>query len=535
MSRRTALLRGGVLAVVAFAAFVPSLWAGFIADDFTLFHTVHHYAGLDWAFSRNDAGEAGAAGHFYRPLWVIWNAGLFNLFHDSKVALHAASLALFAVIALEVWALSRRLIGPEAAWVAGCAFALYPRHGESVAWISGNTDLTGIAFALASLLCLLARWPLWVRVSSSAALAAAAALSKEVAFVLPVLALAILFVRPVDNAATTRRLRVAAPVAMAVVLAGVLAARVVVIGGVGGYSDYSWKPLRALGVAGSYVLAAFSPPQLELTREPLFAIVPTLALALVCWRVWVLHRHGERERLRIVLLGAIWFVVALLPTLNLAVDLNNANGERLLFLSSVGLALAFAALVDWRRTWLLGAAGLVAFGLCLSSAQSWLVGGEIADRMIHESLALAPKGSELILLTEPEAYRNAHVYTGGSMDPAAAYFGRSDLRTGFCLPMDVRFQRSGQVQLAQRSDATWDARTTENAPFDFPVFRSPGPLGPECGYDRGSGSDWRLGLGLHGRALPHPTLRRPVEYAYFDGRDVVAVQLGGAPASGANP
>jgi hypothetical protein len=522
-----------VLAVVAFAAFAPALRAGFTADDFTLFHTVHHYAGLDWAFGRNDAGEAGAAGHFYRPLWVLWNAGIFNLFRDSEVALHAASLALFALIAVEVWALARRLIGPEAAWVAALAFAVYPRHGESVAWISGNTDLTGIALVLASLLCLLTRWPVWVRVVSSTVLAAAAALTKEVSFVLPVLAFLLLYLAPLDDRATNRRLRVLAPLAMIAAFVGVLVARIVAIGGLGGYSEYPWTPLRVVGAAASYVLAAFSPPQLELTREPLFVIVPVLVLAALAWRVWVLKRRSERDRLRIFVLGAVWFVVGLLPVLNLAVDLNNANGERLLFLSSIGLALAFAALVDWRRTWLLGAAGLVALELCLSSAQNWVVAGRIAEHAARQAIALAPKGSELILLTSPESYRTAHVYPSGDMNQAVAYFGRPDLRTGFCLPMEVRFERASQVSLTPRADGTWDAETTWNAPFDFPVLRHPSPLDAECGYDRGPGSHWPPGLGLHGRAFPHPTLHRPVEYAYFDGRSVSA--LGGAPASGPNP
>jgi hypothetical protein len=521
LTRRLAVLRGGTLAAIAFAAFLPGLWAGFIADDFTLFHTVHHYNGIGWAFSRNDAGEAGEAGHFYRPLWVIWNAALFNLFRDSQVALHAASLALFAVIAIEVWLLARRLAGPEAGWAAGLAFALYPRHGESVAWISGNTDLTGVALALASLLCLLTRWPVWVRAVSSAVLAAAAALAKEVAFVLPALALLLLLLlRPLDDRATTRRLRVLAPLAMVIALAGVLAARVAVIGGVGGYSEYPWNPLRVLGVAGSYLLAAFSPPQLELTREPLFVLVPAALLALFAWRVWALYRRGERERLRVVLIGVLWFAIGLVPVLNLAVDLNNANGERLLFLSSVGLALAFAALVDWSRTWLLGATAFVAFGLCLSTADNWLVAGRIAHRMIVQALALAPKKTELILLTEPESYRTAHVYTGGSLNPAAEYYGRPDVFTSFCLPMEIRFQRSSQVMLSKRPDGNWDARTTWNAPFDFPVLRHPSPLGSECGYDRGSSSDWPLGLGLRGRAYPHETHPLPLEFAYFDGKNI---------------
>jgi hypothetical protein len=519
LTRRPELVRAAALVAVALAAFLPSLWAGFLADDFTLFHTVHHYAGLHWAFGRNDAGEAGQAGHFYRPLWVLWNVGLFNAFRDSKLALHLASLGLFAIVVLEVWTLARRLVDREAAWVAALAFALYPRHGETVAWISGNTDLTAVALALASLLCLLAHWPVWARVVSAAVLAAAAALAKEVAFVLPLLALLVLVVRPLDDRASTRRLRVLGPLAIAVALAGVLATRAIVIGGVGGYSEYPWRPVRVLGALASYVLAALSPPQLELTRQPLFVLVPLLVLATLVWRVWVLRRRGERDRLRVVALGAAWFALALLPVLNLAVDLNNANGERLLFLPSVGLALAFAALVDPSRAWLLGAAGLAAFALCVSTAENWVVAGRITERTVRESLALAPRGSELIVLTAPESYRTAHIFPAADMNDAAAYYGRADLRTGFCLPMEVRFQRAGQGRL-KAVGLVWHARTTWNAPFDFPVLRHASGLGSECGYERDSKSRWPIGLGLRGRAHPHPTGHRQVVLAYFDGRDI---------------
>src|SRR5437660_11864358 len=115
MSLRRGHLGALGLTVIALVAFLPTLWVGFIADDYGLFYTAHHYAGLGWAFDRNDAGEAGAAGHFYRPLWVLWNAGVFKLSHDNTIAIHAAGIALFAVIVLEVWALARRLLSAEAA------------------------------------------------------------------------------------------------------------------------------------------------------------------------------------------------------------------------------------------------------------------------------------------------------------------------------------------------------------------------------------------------------------------------------------
>ena len=91
--------------------------------------------------------------------------------------------------------------------------------------------------------------------------------------------------------------------------------------------------------------------------------------------------------------------------------------------------------------------------------------------------------------------------------------------SGFCLPMEIRSQRSGQVHLRQRPDGAYEAKTTWNAPFDFPVLSNPHPLGKECSYARGSGSRWPLGVGLKGLAYPHPHRQRVV-YAYFDGRDV---------------
>ena len=185
-----------------------------------------------------------------------------------------------------------------------------------------------MALALASLLCLLARWPLWLRVGGAALFAAAAALAKEVAFVLPGLALLLLFARPVDDPATTRRLRLLAPAAMVMALGGVLAAHVAVIGGIGGYSEYPWGFVRAVGVGADYVVAAASPPQLELTRQPLLLVVPALVLAALAWRIRVLWRRDERERLRIVGLGAVWFALAALPTLNLAIDRRRSSSIR---------------------------------------------------------------------------------------------------------------------------------------------------------------------------------------------------------------
>jgi len=106
-----------------------------------MLRTVEQLPGAFDAFVRDDLGQSGGEGHFYRPLWVLWCAAIERIFGPAPVAFHAANLLLFSVATVQVWGLARQLVGNRGALVGAAAFALYPRHGESVAWVSGSTDL----------------------------------------------------------------------------------------------------------------------------------------------------------------------------------------------------------------------------------------------------------------------------------------------------------------------------------------------------------------------------------------------------------
>ncbi|MFN0008092.1 MAG: tetratricopeptide repeat protein [Planctomycetota bacterium] len=151
-SKRTRILALVGLALVAIAAYAPSLAGGFVWDDQAL---IVDNAGIR---SWNHVGEILTRDFFhlnddpipygyYRPVvslsylleYQLW--GLAPLgYHLTNVLLHAVSTVLVALV------LRRLRMGDGACLAAALLFALHPIHTENVAWIAGRTDL--FAFAL---------------------------------------------------------------------------------------------------------------------------------------------------------------------------------------------------------------------------------------------------------------------------------------------------------------------------------------------------------------------------------------------------
>jgi hypothetical protein len=306
---------------------------------------------------------------------------------------------------------------------------------------------------------------------------------------------------------------------MAAALAAVFVVRTVVLDGLGGYGDESVGPGRIVATAASYGVASFSPAQLELLRFPVLLLGP---LALAAGFAICLRRLGGRRR-RVALAGLAWLVLALVPVLGLPLDLNNANGERLLLLPSAGLALAFGALVPeaplhGAGRWLAAGAAAAAALLCLDSARSWERAGEIAERVTAQAARLAPPGGRLLVVTFPDSYRSARVFTN-SLDVAVRRAGRGDAELSWCVPVQVRHERVGAIRVDPAPAGRLEARTGWDAPFDFPVLRDPAPLVPGCAYSRADEDEGAPGLRLAAVASPEEPFVR-ARRAYFDGRDL---------------
>jgi hypothetical protein len=189
-------LVAGVVAVIAFAAFVPALSGGFVSwDDEKNFVQNLRYRGLgpaqlSWMLTTME-------GHYMPLTWislgldyVVWGMRPEG-YHLSNLVLHALTATVAYVVALRLLAAA---VGAGSRWslrlaaaLSALLFAVHPLRVESVAWITERRDvLCGLFFLLALILYLRAaaggtRRAYW----ASVAMAGLALLCKAIAVPLP--------------------------------------------------------------------------------------------------------------------------------------------------------------------------------------------------------------------------------------------------------------------------------------------------------------------------------------------------------------
>jgi hypothetical protein len=244
------------------------------------------------------------------------------------------------------------------------------------------------------------------------------------------------------------------------------------------------------------------------------------------WRVW---RADPRAR-RLALAGAAWFVVSLLPVLNEPLNLNTRNGDRLLLLPSVGIALGAGVLLARTGTRTRAAyavcAGVAALAAasCVGNALDWRQAGVESRRLLADIDRLAPRGASLVALSVPTDYRAAHLYPD-ALDVALQESGRPDLSLAQCMPVHALSLRPGQVTFRRLANGAWLGRTTTSAPFDVPVLGGSASASAGCTFARAPHSrSAGLGTALAAIVTPAPAPASAPAGAipiYFDGRDMV--------------
>jgi Tfp pilus assembly protein PilF len=289
---------GFAIAGLAFLAYLPSLWNGFVWDDLL-------YAGNTLA----------AQGRYHRPLVFLSFELEHRLAGRSPSVAHAVNGVLHLVnTALLMVAAQRAGLTPAVALAGAAIFALHPIQTEAVAYVSGRTDLLMTAGALLSVIALLGSGSAAaLRGVVAAAAGALAMLAKETGFALVVLSPYVAFRR----AGTWReRAWLAAPLILVATILLTLRPAAT------GLAGAAWPDLAQLAGAGwaavSYGALLASPVDLQVDRlTPLPTTTMSIALGLFALAaVAVAALWGVRQRGPSGLWSA-WTVAFYLPAANL--------------------------------------------------------------------------------------------------------------------------------------------------------------------------------------------------------------------------
>jgi protein O-mannosyl-transferase len=296
---------------------------------------------VSWAFTTTHAG-------YWIPLtWLSFMADV-QAAGNGAAAHHVVNLGLHTLNALLLFALLARLTGDagKSLFVAAL-FAAHPLHVESVAWITERKDVLSTFFVLLALLAYerYARRPSVARYLGTTAWFACALMAKPLAVTFPLLAL-LVDVWPLGRVSFDRSagwwpvVREKLPL---VVLAGAAGVVTVMtqreVGAVSGveavgvgmrlataltsYAIYIWKALWPTGLSVFYPYET-SIPAWQAGLSAL--LLASVSAAAVRWR---------RERFLIV--GWLWYLVALAPMAGFVQAGNQSRADRFTYLPLIGL------------------------------------------------------------------------------------------------------------------------------------------------------------------------------------------------------
>jgi protein O-mannosyl-transferase len=425
----------------------------------------------DWSLEGPRSG-------YYRPVVTLSLALETRLSGGSPAAHHVMNVIyhLGASLAL-VWAARCILPSAAGAWLAGLVFVVHPIHTESVAWVSGRTDLIATLFFCLAVGCYARvdrpRSP-WM--AGAMAAATAASLSKEAAIALP----AVLLVWELARSQATKGVALRL-LPIGAITAGCLALRHFVLGSVvGPLVEEGLSERLATGVVtlGRYLLLLVAPypPSPDPVLEPLLgwsAWQPWASLGLLLGLGAAAPLAWRRSRLPAFLLA--WFFFTLFPATPLLPVGPVHMAERFLYLPSAAFALALggvaAALLERaglrRAENLYGASGVRAL-LAAGGVALLLVGGLGLTLYRNEDWRDAERLFTRMSASSPRSWKAAnglgHVYEDqGQLAAAAAEYRRAiALHSGALAPvislalvesrMGLHEQATRRAQEARRLD-----------------------------------------------------------------------------------
>lgn len=354
---------------LTFLAFSNTLFHGFAYDDQTQLlgnKFIHSFSNIPTAFTtevwfwrvlqdKDPNKEEGPTTPYYRPMFTVYLMIGWALFQDWALGWHLLNVLMHLLSVFFVFKILEKVSGDlRIAAFGTLIFALHPLRTESVAWISGVTDLFLALFLLPSFyLYMLHREKGEPRyLLGSLGLFLVAAFSKEPAVCLPIFIIAYEVWIINQDKPLKERIRSAAGFAALFITVPFVyfGMRYKALGFVLSDSRYTSYPFHEVVmtiplVIFKYIglilfpfnLTLFHETQLVKNPLSLRLILPLLGLVGLAAGIWQMRRS------LVARFGVLWFFIHLLPVLNLsAFAIEFMVQERYVYIPSAGFSLLIA-------------------------------------------------------------------------------------------------------------------------------------------------------------------------------------------------
>ena len=300
---------------------------------------------------------------YFRPMMNLTFLGLHKIYGNVAAGYHIFNLILAGWIVCMVFAVTARWTkNRPLALTAAVIFALHPVHSESVAWISDVTDLEVSLFVLLAFWSYLAlnesRSFSWKRQLGIAGLFVLALLSKEIAIVLPPVALVFEHFYHEDRERTDFFTKVSRYGGLWLVLGGYFIYRRIVLGAAGAAAhrqslSVSETVFSGFQLFSHYLYKLFWPYRLEafyVFAQSHHIWEPAVLAGIAGFFILVFVALRLMRSKPVISFGIVWFLAFLGLGLNVRWLAVAAFAERYLFLPSIGFAwiAASGALALWR-------------------------------------------------------------------------------------------------------------------------------------------------------------------------------------------
>ncbi len=328
-----------LIAAAGIAAYAWTFRFPFLADDYD------HLPGALHASLSSLAAHFThpAADRFFRPAAFVFYALQARAAGFNRARWHALSLLLHICVALLLYAWARRRgFSRFPALGAALLFVLHGSRPEAVTWIAAQFDLWAALFFLLALLAFERR-----RQFATLACLLAALLSKESAYVFPLVVLLLLVV---DRVPLRQWPRLAGP--PAALTAAVFLYRWRLLGGIGGYLNIgtnqpyilTFDLLRTAKALTLRLAAALTFP-IDWSHSPEWWLIGAMIAAMAAGAVLLASRVAPPR----IWLGLGFILIAALPVHEFLLINADLEKSRVLYLPSVGFALLFAAMLEAAR------------------------------------------------------------------------------------------------------------------------------------------------------------------------------------------